>query len=90
MNAHLAYELHASLLLSARHRARDFAAQAVSIYCDSEQSEMARDYAADARKDAWMHLRAAKFAKIVADFREHGMKMGRQVYTACSPVMVIE
>lgn len=90
MNAQLAYELHASLLLSARARARDFAQQSVSIYCDSAQAELARDYAADARKDAWSHLRAAKFAKMVADFREHGFRMGRQVYTACSPVTVIE
>jgi hypothetical protein len=62
MTANLSYQLHLSNALAARRQANVFAAEARSIYCDSEQAEMCRDYSADFRREARAHIAAAREA----------------------------
>lgn len=78
MNAQTAYELHASLLLSSRKRARDFAAMARDPQLNADQADYARDCAYDARKDAIAHLHAARRFKFTAQMNRAGLMAGRQ------------
>ncbi len=78
MNYRLTYELHASLLVSARQRAHDFARQAATdTQLNQDQVEYVSDCADDARRDAWAHLHAAKRAKLLAEFHADGFSVGR-------------